>query len=231
MSKVIDQYLGVLRGKMGPNVFKMVDGDPYAATAPHFKLVNNDPLVLARRAKFGMTMKLGHCINAIPQLKQFWSKFEVPAHPKAKNVCNKVVVMNYPYASATGFSNFAMLVPEKGFKVTATSITMTSSNITVVLAAIGESTFIDPTVDVSCRLACVLVLSDPTNPNEIPTRLFHFISDSIVLSQTNPMTIEITVDDFEGQYIDGYTTQKALFALISTNADDVPQNYSNTFQS
>jgi len=216
---------------MGPSVFKMVDGDPYAAKAPHFKLINNDPLVLARRARFGMTMKLGHCINAISQLKQFWKKFDVPAHPKAKNVCNKVVVMNYPYTSASGFSNFAMLVPDKGFKVTATSITLTNTEITVVLAAIGESSFIDPAVDVSCRLACVLVLSNPTNPEEVPTRLFHLISDSTTLSLTNPMTIEITVDDYEGQYFDGYTTQKALFALISMDADDVPKNYSNTFRS
>ncbi len=231
MAKVIKQYLGVVRGKLGPEVFKEMNGESYVASAPSKPAPSTNPKVIARRNSFGLVMKLGHAISSIPNLKYFWKSFIIPTHPKAKTACNKVVVVNYHNASVSGLSNSTALVPEKGFVASSTSITMNNTSVTVVLAPIGSSSIIDPAVDITVSLACVLHLSGPTDQYDVNNRMLHISSVSQPLSLVNPLTFEIDLDDIDKQYFDEYTTKKAFFALVTFDADDVPLHYSNTFHS
>lgn len=231
MAKVTKQYLGVVRGKLGPEVFKEMNGESYVASAPSKPAPSTNPKVIARRYSFGLVMKLGHAISSIPFLKYFWKSFVIPTHPKAKTACNKVVVVNYHNASALGLSNTTALVPEKGFVASATNVTLSNSEVSVVLAPIGSSLIINPAVDVNVSLTCVLHLSDPTDQYNVKNRMIHITSESQALNLVNPLTFEIALDDIDKQYFDEYTTKKAFFALVTTDVDDVPLHYSNTFHS
>jgi hypothetical protein len=229
MAKVTKQYLGVVRGKLGPEVFKEMNGESYVASAPSKPAPSTNPKVIARRYSFGLVMKLGHAISSIPFLKYFWKSLVIPTHPKAKTACNKVVVINYHNASASGLSNTTALVPEKGFIATSTDITLSNTTVSVVLVPIGNSTIINPAVDKKIFLACVLHLSDPSDKYEVYNRLLYMISDGQTVNLVNPLSFSISLDDIDKQYFDLYATKKAFFALITTDADDVPLHYSNTF--
>ena len=108
---------------------------------------------------------------------------------------------------------------------------MNNTSVTVVLAPIGSSTIIDPAVDITVSLACVLHLSGQTDQYDVNNRMLHISSVSQPLSLVNPLTFEIDLDDIDKQYFDEYTTKKAFFALVTFDADDVPLHYSNTFHS
>ena len=231
MPKITEQYLGVIHGKMGPSVFKEVNGIPYLAKAPKISSATSDPTIIAHRSRFGLTMKLGHAINAIPQLKYFWKDVVVPGHPKAKYPINKIVLLNYQYVSSTGISDLTSLVPDKGFVAQASDIAMSNTQIEVTLEPIMPNSFINLAVDKYLYLTCVLHLKDPVNPNGYPNRFFHLISARQNINLVNPLVFNLSLDNYDEQIYDEYTTKKAFLALVSTDVNDVPLHYSNTFLS
>ena len=196
MTKVIDQYLGVLRGAMGPQVFKNKSGKSYAAKLPHLPLVPPSADTLKRRNKFKMTLKMAKRIHDLSQLKYFWKSYIVEDETEKLSASNKIVKKIYPRMTDTGPMNTVRIVPDKGFEVTATSITLTNSSFTVVFEPIGTTTMLNPSVDVNVCLVCVAHLSGPENPDDKANVYFSLASASSVLSLTNPMTIEIEVDDY-----------------------------------
>lgn len=231
MTKVIDQYLGVLRGAMGPQVFKSKSGKSYAAKLPHMSLVPPSAETLKRRTKFKLTLKMAKRMHDIPQLKYFWKNYVIEDETKKLSASNKMVKSIYPRMTETGPMNTIRIVPDKGFEVTATSTTLTNSKFTVVLQAIGNTKILNPAVDINVRLVCVAHLSGPENPDDRANVFFSLVSESSTLNTMTPLTIEIEVDDYNKQIYDDYTEHKVFFALVTTDADDVPANFSNTFPS
>ncbi len=231
MTKVIDQYLGVLRGAMGPQVFKNKSGKSYAAKLPHLPLVPPSADTLKRRNRFKLTLKMAKRMHDIPQLKFFWKNYVIEDESGKLSASNKMVKSIYPRMTYSGPLDTIRIVPDKGFEVATTSITLTNSLFTVVLQPIGVTSILNPAVDVNVCLVCVAHLSGPENPDDRANVFFSLVSESSTLSLTNPMTIEMEVDDYNKQIYDDYTNHKVFFALVTTDANDVPANFSNTFPS
>ncbi|MCX6158461.1 MAG: hypothetical protein NTY74_10840 [Ignavibacteriae bacterium] len=224
------RILGTLQGTVGDVTFRDRQGDTIVATKPNSFMPGTDALSVARRNRFGMAVKLSHAINYLSDLKHFWklygnegSKFRTPF--------NKMVKSSYQTVTDTDITSTTSLVPEIGFEISSTNVTIADTGVTVALAAIGNDKGIDPVVEVGYQLACVVFLKSPTDEKEVPYYFIHQMSEEGVLSLTNPMTVTIDFDNITGQYFNKYTVSKGLFALITLDGDGQPVRYSNTIQS
>jgi hypothetical protein len=230
MTKVVDQHLGALRGAMGPQVFKMKGGKSYAARLPHPSLVQPSVETIARRNRFKLTLKMSKRMHDIPQLKYLWKNYIIEDESEKISAFNKMTKLTYQRMAATGPLDTARIVPYVGFEVTA-DITLTNTQYTAELQAIGSSTIIDTAVEKYVYLVCVTHLYTPINPDDRANVFFSLVSSRSNLSITNPMTINVELGDFNRQIYDEYTNRKVFFALVTTDANEVPVHYSNTFYS
>ncbi len=231
MPKVVDQFLGRLRGKIGDVIFKISHGISYATRSPLPKPASTDPVVIARQTRFGLTIKFAHAVNAISLLRPFWKNYIPEGSKGFQTNINKIMRKNFTHVQSTGISDLATLVPELGFTASSTSITLANDLITVVLAPIGNVDEIDLGVETSFSLALVLYLKTPIG-TDVPQQFFiHSISDKVNINLTNPLTFTIPLTTMQGKYFDLYSDKKAFFALITSDINSVPHHYSDTFVS
>jgi len=229
MAKVIDQHLGSLRGKMGPQVFKMHGNDAFATRLPHRIIVPPSVDTINRRMRFRHTVKMANKIQSIPQLKYFWKNFVIQDEVKKLSATNKIVKSIYPKMRATGPLDTLAIVPDTGFKVTPV-VTLTNTQFSAVIQPIGASTIIDTNVEVRAYMVCVAYLFAPVDTdNTIMSRFVWLVSESIALSLINPMTFDIELGDYYSQIYDEYASKKVFFALVTVDINDVPVHFSNTF--
>lgn len=231
MAKVIDQHLGTVRGQLGPQVWKMVNGGAYVARLPHPSLKVASEATIARRKKFGMTMKLVKMIVSLLLLKSFWKDYDIDGSDKPYTVSNKVVKINYPNCTDTGYSDLMQLGPDFGFSINDTTFTVEKTGVEVVFAAIGTGTVINPIVETLCTLEGFIHFSEPVSPGQIEHRFLPLISTQAALSLTNPMTFNFDLNDTQQKIFDAYTTKKVYVALVTQDAASVPVHYSDTVRS
>ncbi len=231
MAKVTDQHVGVVRGQLGPQVWKMVNGESYVAKMPHPSLKEASPETLARRKKFGLTMKLVKMIVSLLLLKTFWKDYIMGDTDKPYTVSNKIVKINYPNTTDTGYSDLMQLGPDFGFTINDTSFTVAKTGIEVVFAAIGTGTVINPAVEVNCTLEGFIHFSDPVNTGQFEHRFLPLISAQALLSLSNPMTFNFDLNDTQQKIFDAYTTKKVYVALVTQDTNNLPVHYSDTVRS
>ncbi|MFZ4591606.1 MAG: hypothetical protein ACOYN6_11445 [Ignavibacteria bacterium] len=231
MAKVIDQHLGTVRGQLGPQVWKMVNGESYVARMPHPSLKEASPATIARRKKFGMTMKLVKMIVSLILLKAFWKDYDMDGSDKPYTVSNKVVKINYPNTTDTGYSDLMQLGPDFGFTINDTTFTVANTGIDIVFAAIGTETVINPAIETKCTLEGFIHFSDPINTGQFEHRFLPLVSGQSNLSLTNPMTFNFELNDTQQKIFDAYTTKKVYVALVTQDASNVPVHYSDTVRS
>jgi hypothetical protein len=231
MAKVADQHLGTIRGKLGPQVFKMVNGDAYVAKLPHPSLAEPSVATKGRRRKFGLTMKLVKMIVSLVLLKSFWKDYDMIASTKKLSVGNKIVKINYPNVTDTGYTDLMQLGPDFGFTIVPSTFTVAKTGITVQLDAIGTETVINTAVEKNCTLLGFLFFADPINPGQFVNRFLPLMSAQQTLSLTTPLSFSLDLSEQDGKIFDAYTTKKAFFALVTTDINNVPVHYSDTIQS
>lgn len=231
MPKVVDQFLGRLRGKIGDVIFKITHGISYAGRAPLPRPASQDVKSVAARIKFGLANKLGHAVNALPLLNHFWKLYTPPNSTGYKTVMKKVMKKNYAHTTDTGLTDDVTLVPDRGITIDGTSFTLTKNLVTVVLAPIGYADVINLSVEVSFVLNLVLFLKGPISSEDSNFNFIHKVSDVSVLNLTNPLTVEIALDSLDADLYEAYTTRKGFFSLVTLDADGNPVRYSSTIHS
>ena len=231
MPKVVDQFAGRLRGKLGDIIFRIVHGISIAGRAPLKRPASQEPKMVAIRIKFGLANKLGHAVYALPLLSYFWNLFTLPGSTGYKTVMNKVMKKNFAHTTESGLTDSAILVPERGITINHTDITLTKSTATVELDPIGYTDVIDTNVEKTLVMNMVMCLSDPTGTEDPTFNFIHKTSAEVTLNLVNPLTFSIPMDTMDGDYFDVYTTKKAFFALVTLDADKNPIRYSSTIHS
>ena len=181
--------------------------------------------------KFGIAVKLSHAINYLSQLKHFWRAFDSGSDDAHRSAFNKIVKETYHKVSDSDVLATASLVPDIGFQISASDITLSNSSVSVELDPIGTDKGIDTLVETNVQLACVLFLKEPVIDSEKPAYFLHRISAKVAINLSNPLTFTFPLDNIESQTYDLYTVRKGLFALVTLDANDVPVRYSNTIQS
>lgn len=231
MPKVVDQFAGRLRGKLGDIIFKITHGISYAGRAPLARPASQEPKMVAIRIKFGLANKLGHAVKALPLLNHFWELFQLPGSSGYKTVMNKVMKKNFAHTTETGLTDSAILVPERGITINQSNITLAKTGVIVELDPIGYADVINLAVETTVVMNMVLFLGGPTGTEDPTFNFIHNTSAEIPLNLTTPLTINIPMDTMDGDLFDAYATKKAYFALVTLDADKNPIRYSSTIHS
>jgi len=231
MADFIKTVLGIGRGKVGGVMFRFVNGKAVLSSLPVPRKASTDPVVINRKKKFGLLVKFAHAVNYIYQLKYFWKLLDTGSFIGFRSAFNKIVKMNYSNVSVDNLDDDIMLVPDTGFEVTTSDITLSNTAISVELDPIGTDKCIDPLVEVNFQLALVLFLKSPTNSDKEAYHFIHKVTAKSAVNLANPQTFNISLENVEKQKYDEYTVRKALFALVTLDINDRPVRYSNTFKS
>lgn len=228
MADFIKTVLGIGRGKVGGVMFRFINGKTVLSSLPVPRKVSTDPVVINRKKKFGLLVKFAHAVNYIYQLKYFWKAYNTGSLVGFRSAFNKIVKKNYSNVTADDLDNDIMLIPDTGFEVTKTSVTLTNADVTVVLQAIGSDKGIDPVQEINFQLALILFMKTPTLPDKDAYHFIHKISAPTLINLVNPLTFVIDLDNVEKQKFDEYSTKKAFLCLVTTDIDGKPIRYSNT---
>lgn len=231
MPKVVDQFLGRLRGKIGDVIFKITHGVSYAGRAPLPRLASQSSNAVSARKKFSLANKLGHAVNAIPQLQGFWKNFTLPGSAGFKTVVNKVMKKNYPHVTDSDLLDSVSLVPERGFNITATDFTLANNQIAVVLAPVGYADLINTAIEKYFIMTLVLFLKDPVNSEDSQFEFIHLKSSNTSINLINPLTFNIGLSSLDTDLFDAYGTRKAFVSLVTVDIQNVPVRYSNSIHS
>lgn len=231
MPKVVDQFAGRIRGKLGDIIFKITHGISYAGRAPLPRPASQDAKMVAIRVKFGLANKLGHAVKALPLLNHFWELFQLPGSSGYKTVMNKVMKKNFAHTTITGLTDSVILVPERGITINQSDITLSKTEVVVELDPIGYSDVINLTVENKFVMNMVLFLGGPIGTEDSAFNFIHKTSAEIPLNLTNPLTINIPMDTLDGDLFDAYTTKKAYFSLVTIDTEGNPVRYSSTIHS
>jgi hypothetical protein len=225
MAKVNKMILGRISGTLGDITFRQRNGSNYIASRPSKFSTPQDEDAIARRSRFSLSVKLASTINSISQLKEIW-ELQIPADT---TVYNYLVKQNYKSLTGDSVSANTYLVPGLGFGITPTTITLDAANIGIVTEAIGTRAGIDMVTEKKVQLVSVLCLSNPPDTNLDKTFLILLVSDAQALSIDSSLTFNLPLSNQETQLFNKYSLKKALFTIITLDADGHSVNYSNTF--
>ncbi|MFA5012915.1 MAG: hypothetical protein WC644_13325 [Ignavibacteria bacterium] len=109
MAKVIKQFLGVTRGKIGDNVFKRREGSSYVASAPvQYKKTKSKDLIKNRK-RFAAISKFASAVTDSPYRYRIWKKPNL----KGKTPYKKCFTYNYAYTKGSKSWHFTSITPGK----------------------------------------------------------------------------------------------------------------------
>lgn len=231
MARVRDQHLGTIQGQVGPQVFKVLNGDSYVAQLPHRSNVEPSDAVKNQRKRFGLVMKLTKGIYVMGITKPFWKDVTIEGSTKVLTISTKIAKTNFSNVTPTEVLDTATLVPDFGFAVDTTNITLANDGISATTAALSDTGIINTAIEKFIALGCVLHLSEPTITSAPSHRFLSLASSKINLNTSNPLTFNLVLDSSMGQIFDLYQTKKAFFVLVTYDINNVPVHFSSTFHS
>lgn len=229
MAKVIDRHAGTIKGALGDQVFKYLNGESYVAQLPHKSQVEPSAKVKAQRTRFGLIAKFAKAIYALLFLRFYWKSFVPEGTTKKLSTFTKIAKASKEFVSSTDISDLAFLAPDFGFPVVPTTTTLANTGVTLVVDPLGNSGYIDPVIETNVHALCVIHLSDPVVSALTQNRFLSLMSPGQTLSLSNELTFNMPFDGSKGEVFDAYPTRKAWFILITTNAMNEPVHYSSTF--
>ncbi len=214
MAKLNKQILGRVSGALGDVVFREKNGQNFIALKPKSFMPGNDENSIARRAKFGLTIKIAQAINADPVLKNAWS-LKMPAGFTSYNY---IVQQNYPAVQPDDVTALLKLFPESGFMITHISHTFTAASLNIQIGTIGTDKGIDAAVEVNCSLSNILFLNNPVD-NTVPENTVLLLnSGSIPLVLDQNLEFTMAVPHQLTMVWDKYQNQKLFSALQTLDA-------------
>lgn len=224
MANLKKQVLGKVSGAVGDIVFREMRGRNIVGLKPTSIKIPNDPESIARRARFGLAIRLATVIGSNSWLKAVW----LPKTPAGLSVFNYLIKINYPFVTPETTGNFIMMVPGGGFPFSVEQAGKDGDYYQVVVQTIGENSGITPSVEVNIRSVSLIFLSEPAAEN-LPSYSMRLISSgSEVTTLTGQLTFNAALGSSDALLFDQYQVQKAYHILLTFDAEGNPVNYSST---
>jgi hypothetical protein len=224
MAEVFKSVIGRLTGALGNMVFRNRNDKTMITMRPKSYRMPMDEDAIKRRARFALTSAFSRSVNSIADLKKFWDIMT----PNDMSALNGIFKGNYDQITDTDVTNTASLVPLLGVKAVSTDFTLTSSQLSVTLAAIGTGEGIDPLKELTIYMAAVIFCKTPIDET---FKKFHFISlksTESSISLTNPLTFTIPITGIGKQYFEKFTDHKAFVTFVTRDIMNKPVNFLNT---
>jgi hypothetical protein len=162
---------------------------------------------------------------SLAPIKSLWNAETADGH----SAYNLIVGTNYRFVSVDSVLEQAFLTPGLGFGIKTTSINIASSGVQVVTEAIGTNAGVVQASEATVQLATILSFSAPVDETVDGFFLIPLLSSPQTLALDAALTFSIPLTNQEQQLYAKYNTRKALFALVTLDADGNPVHYSGTF--
>jgi hypothetical protein len=225
MATLQQPILGKISGSVGSITFRKKNGVNYVSARPSSFLASNDDASINRRSRFAFSCKLSAAMISLAPIKSLWDAETEDGH----SAYNTIVGTNYKFVSTDTVTEQTFLTPGLGFGIKTTSINIASSGIQVVTEAIGTNAGIDLTKETTVQLAAILSLSSPADETVDDFFLIPLLSSAQTLALETALTFSASFNNQEQQLYNKYNTRKALFALVTLDAEGNPVHYSSTF--
>ena len=227
MGNITKKVLGEVHGKIGDLRFYERDGKNIISTRPNSFMPGTDEKSINRRARFALAAKFSEAINDTPQIKYFWKKDK----PEGLNSYNYIIRKNFPFVLSDSITSSAVLVPEFGFGVTASSVSIAPASVSVELNPVGHNNSIDPAVELNCQLSLIIYLSNPMLESYEPYTFINLVSTILPLDLDANLSFSITPESALQQLMNSYQDSFGYFSLITLGDNNQPVHYSTTFTS
>lgn len=226
MAKVRDQHVGVLQGKLGPQVFKLIRGNHFAARLPRLSSKEPKDNIINNRMKFGLTAQFSESVHQVPGLNEIWDL----ATPNSMSPFNGIFKSNYRNVTSTDVLDTASIVPlTGGFGVTTTDVTIDGETVEVAIDPIGTISKIDTNIEKFIKLGFVIKCTDRNNDNYDSIMFISGFSSNVVLNLANPLSFSAIIYDSDRDIYSKYDTHLTYLALITLDADNNPIHFSKGF--
>ncbi|HCY77275.1 MAG TPA: hypothetical protein DHV28_15255 [Ignavibacteriales bacterium] len=225
MADLRKKVLGTVSGAVGDILFRAKNGKNYVGTRPLSFMPGTDERSVARRARFAMATRLAKPINSIYHLKSLWKTIT----PVGLSPYNQIVKANYSNVQSDSVGDLVRLVPDIGFSVQVTSITVDAAHLAVTLDSLTSSSGIDPASELFFQLVGVIHLTNPVAEGPDIHSFFRIISDEQALALNTEINFDVTFYDQTSQLIELYQDRKVFLTLLTLDVDKNVINYSNTF--
>ncbi len=229
MATIKNELTGRASGKVGLQIYRITNGKTALCALPASFNVSQSEKSLEVRARFSLGLKLAHAMCDIPHLKHVWKNTSITAGDSKRTAFNKMMKANYPFVLKDGLDAILPIVPDLGFIAEKSAATLANDEITADINAIGTLQEIDPAVETSFQLACVVFCTSPTDNRWAPYRFISCASAPIALNLATPLSISITLAGSKTTTFDMYSVHRAFFTLLTLNAEGVPIHFSDTF--
>ena len=226
MAKIRKQILGKISGAIGDVLFRVRNGIAYVGTKPSPYPPSMDIKSVNRRQRFALANKFAKSVNNIMPLKSIWKINKLPT----QSVYNNIMKRNYHNVAPDDILDTITLVPEVGFSVNVTDVTISQEEIEVTIEAIGENSGIDPVAEPKIQLALVSFFKSPLNDNLSQYEFMPLLSPELTTSLTAQLTFTIKISDQQAQIFSSYLTNKKFFAIVTLDIDKKVIHYSNTYK-
>jgi len=226
MATLTKSVLGKVSGALGDITFRQRRGRNFLATRPSNYTAPTDANSVGRRGRFAFSCKLAANIISIPSLKKVWGAKAVDG----KSVYNSIIGTNYRFVSADSITDMTYLSPGIGFLVHPTHSEIKAEGVNLILDPIGSNADIDPDLEKSMKLTGIISLSGPIDNTTEEFALIPLASAEQQLGLDGSLTFSIAFSTQESQLFQKYRTSKAMFALMTIDANGNPVHYSSTFR-
>lgn len=135
MAKVRDNHLGALQGRMGSSVFKIKNGQTFAASAPRKRKTAKTEPESATMTRMGLLSRFASAVCQLNKLKDLWNNYYSGPFELSEKFDNeafqRIIAVNYSKASRNFLTPDAMLTPELGNSFFVSSNNIDSENFTL----------------------------------------------------------------------------------------------------
>jgi hypothetical protein len=226
MATLSKAVLGRVSGSLGDITFRQRHGRNFLATRPASYSLPTDTDSILRRGRFIYSCKLSAGIISLPRLKTLWKCQAVDG----KSEYNAVMSANYRFVTQDSITPQTLLSPGIGFRVTASLSEVDTEGIHVVLDPISSTAGIDTDVEKSLQLVSIISLSGALDDTVGEFAIIPLASQEQPVGLDGTLTFSLAFSSQESQLFQKYRMNKAMFALITIDADGTPVHYSSTFR-
>lgn len=162
MARVRDNHLGVLQGKMGPSVFKVINGQTFAASVPRKRSKAKTELESATMTRMGLLSRFASAVCKINKLKEVWtidfSDVFISSKHSESEPFQRIIAVNYSNAASNFLFPDANLSPSSGYGISVLNHVIESSNFKLGFD-LNYSRLLQP--DRECEFVLMIHLSHP----------------------------------------------------------------------
>ena len=226
MATLTKTVLGKISGSIGDVTFRQKNGNNYVSSRPNSFTAATDAESVKRRNRFAYACKLSAAMISLAPLKAVWES----GTSNGQSAYNKIVGMNYRFVTEDTITSQTFFSPGIGFSVNAPVSEIKSDGIRLTLNPFGLNTGIDTGIEKSMKLAALISLSNPLDDTVDSYALIPMLSSGQQIVLDTALAFSIALSNQESQLFQKYRTFKAMFALVTLDANGNSIQYSTTFQ-